>query len=51
MIGFGRIGRRVAELASAFGMRVLAHDPYADDAPYGLEEASRAADVSACTRR
>ena len=27
IIGFGRIGRRVGELAAAFGMRVLAHDP------------------------
>lgn len=29
IIGYGRIGRRVAELARAFGMRVLAHDPLA----------------------
>jgi D-3-phosphoglycerate dehydrogenase len=28
IVGYGRIGRRVAELASAFGMRVLAYDPY-----------------------
>jgi glycerate dehydrogenase len=27
IVGFGRIGRRVAELASAFGMNVLAHTP------------------------
>jgi D-3-phosphoglycerate dehydrogenase / 2-oxoglutarate reductase len=45
VIGFGRIGRRVAELAGAFGMRVLAHDPYADDALCGFERALRAADV------
>ena len=34
IVGFGRIGRRVAELGRAFGMRVLAFDPYvaqADD--------------------
>ena len=45
VIGFGRIGRRVAELARALGMRVLAHDPYSDNAPYGFEAALRAADV------
>ncbi len=27
IVGYGRIGRRVAELSTAFGMRVLAHDP------------------------
>ena len=29
IVGYGRIGRRVADLAAAFGMRVLACDPYA----------------------
>ena len=28
LLGFGRIGRRVAELAKAFGMTVMAYDPY-----------------------
>lgn len=28
LVGFGRIGRRVAELARAFGMAVMAHDPF-----------------------
>ncbi|MGI5471808.1 phosphoglycerate dehydrogenase [Streptomyces sp. CA-132043] len=28
VVGFGRIGRLVAGYARAFGMRVLAHDPY-----------------------
>ena len=32
IVGFGRIGRRVAELARAFGMKISAHDPYLDDA-------------------
>ena len=28
IVGFGRIGSRVARLAAAFGMNVVAHDPY-----------------------
>lgn len=28
LVGFGRIGRRVAELAKAFGMAVIAYDPF-----------------------
>ena len=28
LVGFGRIGRRVAELAKAFGMAVAAYDPF-----------------------
>ena len=28
VIGFGRIGREAARLASAFGMRIIAHDPF-----------------------
>jgi phosphoglycerate dehydrogenase-like enzyme len=30
IIGYGKIGGRVARLATALGMRVLAHDPYID---------------------
>ncbi len=29
VVGFGRIGQHVAQLASAFGMRVIVHDPFA----------------------
>ena len=32
IVGFGRIGKRVAELCIAFGARVIAHDPAGDDA-------------------
>lgn len=33
IVGFGRIGRRVGELAHAFGMSVLAHDAFRGEAP------------------
>lgn len=33
LVGFGRIGRAVAEVALAFGMKVLAHDAFAPTAP------------------
>jgi phosphoglycerate dehydrogenase-like enzyme len=29
IVGYGRIGRRLGEIAAALGMRVVAHDPYA----------------------
>lgn len=45
VIGYGRIGRRVAGLARAFGMRVLAHDPYLP--PGGFEGAEPAPDLDA----
>ena len=37
VVGFGAIGRRVAAMATAFGMRVLAYDPYC--APSMIEAA------------
>ena len=33
LVGFGRIGRAVAELAAAFGMQVLAYDPLVKSTP------------------
>jgi len=31
LVGLGNIGRRMAKLGEAFGMRVIAHDPYVSD--------------------
>ena len=49
IVGFGRIGRRVGELAAAFGMRVLAYDPFdappAEVACTDLDELVAASDV------
>jgi len=50
VIGFGRIGRAVAELAHAFGMGVLALSPFLREAPAfvrpaALEEVFRDSDV------
>ncbi|MEM9140453.1 MAG: hydroxyacid dehydrogenase [Pseudomonadota bacterium] len=36
ILGHGRIGSRTAELALAFGMEVLAYDPYVDTYPPGV---------------
>ncbi len=53
IVGLGRIGTRVAEIAKAFGMRVVAFDPYQDAETFqtrgierlGLEEVFHQADV------
>lgn len=41
VIGLGRIGTRVSAFARAFGMRVLAFDPYRDEEYFGRFEAQR----------
>lgn len=52
IVGFGRIGRRVGELANAFGMRVLAHSRTEENPPdyegfefLPLEKLARESDV------
>jgi D-3-phosphoglycerate dehydrogenase len=36
IVGYGRIGRRLAELGAVLGMRVIAHDPYSETADVPL---------------
>ncbi|MBX5441993.1 MAG: C-terminal binding protein [Solirubrobacteraceae bacterium] len=51
VVGYGRIGRRTAELLSAVGFRVVAHDPHVPEDPADpvarvpLEELLRTCDV------
>ncbi len=52
IVGFGRIGRRTADLAAAFGMKVLAYDLSQENAPdiqgfewVGIEELFQRSDV------
>ena len=53
IVGLGRIGSRVAEIAQAFGMTVIAYDPYQEDEVFeklnlarsSYEEVLKSADV------
>lgn len=45
IVGYGRIGRELADLARALGMHVLAHDPLVDDAATPLDALFENADV------
>ncbi len=48
VVGYGRIGSRVARAAAALDMDVIVHDPYVDDiafASVGLDELWRRSDV------
>ena len=41
IVGLGRFGKRVAEIANAFGMNVVAFDPYCDEASFRQASAER----------
>jgi D-3-phosphoglycerate dehydrogenase len=43
IVGLGRIGSRVAEIANVFGMNVIAYDPYLDDPQFREADAERVA--------
>ncbi len=45
IIGFGRIGRAVAKRAESFGMSVMAHDPFVDEASCSLDEIFAQSDI------
>lgn len=46
LVGYGRIARRMAEVATAMGMRVLAHDP--STGTHSLAEVLGEADIVVC---
>ena len=45
IVGFGAVGRATAWRLEGLGMRVIASDPFTDDAPFDLDELLGAADV------
>lgn len=45
IVGLGHVGRRVARLASVFGMPVFAVDPYISDADFSERHATRCASL------
>ena len=46
IIGYGRIGRHLAKMAQAFGMRIAAHDPYLAAQGWPAGEVTSAADLA-----
>jgi D-3-phosphoglycerate dehydrogenase len=45
LVGLGAVGRALRWRLEGLGLRVIAHDPYADDATHGLDELLAEADV------
>ena len=45
LVGLGAVGRALRWRLEGLGMKVMAHDPYAEDAKHSLEEVLQAADV------
>lgn len=46
VLGFGRIGKRVAELAKAFGMEINAYDPFVTAAQMAILGVNKASEIS-----
>jgi len=51
IVGLGEVGRRVARLASAFGVAVSAYDPYLTDDDFVQRGATRVASLDALLRQ
>jgi D-3-phosphoglycerate dehydrogenase / 2-oxoglutarate reductase len=50
IVGLGRVGGRVADLAHGFGIRVAAYDPYIAEADFRRREAARAVSLEEILR-
>ena len=51
IIGLGAIGKEVAKRASAFGMKLIAYDPFAKDETFASLGATRCADIYAVAQQ
>ncbi len=45
VVGFGRVGRRVADVGRAFGMEVVAYDPFVPDEVFAAARVGRMSDL------